>query len=209
MSSCPCDFRTRSWAIFTVYVYQLKPSEPNADVSDIAYEHRSCAYNGTLGLIIVTHPGLQFSFLEAIDLEFTKDEEIKVAKGRGLYEMLLAEYSAIPTKIGDLDLGEYAVVNTAPPVVPNPFVPSFRVYSYNISAGDEITRRKRNRNRGHRRGDRHEKEAHCKLERNRDTWKCFLNATRHTDPDSPSRSNRLWTPLGYAQVSYRERGALI
>jgi len=125
-----------------------------------------------------------------------------VEQGHGLYELLLKEYSGIPTKKGGLDLGEYAVVNTAPPVVPNPFVPSFRVYSYNISAGDEIRGRKGNHKHGHQHEDRYGKEAHCKLEGNRDTWKCFLNATRHTDPDSPSRSNRRWTPLGYTQVSY-------
>jgi len=143
-----------------------------------------------------------FSFLEAIDLEFTSDESATKGGLSSLYDTLLHEFSALPTKPKDLDYGDYHVVNTAPPVVPNPYLPSFRVFSYNVSgAADGVARPKTTgkRRHGHRRGDHEDKVAHCSLKENKDTWKCFLNETWHSDPESPSRSNKQWTPLGYAQ----------
>ncbi|KAJ7771372.1 hypothetical protein DFH07DRAFT_953545 [Mycena maculata] len=57
-------------------------------------------------------------------------------------------------------------------------------------------------------GDSKDKEKQCKLDEYRETWKCKLNESWHSDPDAPSRSNQLWTPLGYVQyyIPYLEEG---
>lgn len=117
------------------------------------------------------------------------------------------EYSALPTKSKDLDYGDYGVVNVSPPVVPNPYLPSFRVFSYNTTGSSMDTNAKKRkkkkgskRKHGHRRGDHGNKDSHCAREDYRNTWKCYLNETWYSDPESPSRSNKQWTPLGYAQV---------
>jgi endopolyphosphatase len=109
-----------------------------------------------------------------------------------------------PTKPKDLDFADYAIVNVAPPVVPNPYLPAFRVFAYNISAGDDTEIMKtimgKKRRHGHRRGDHDDKASYCRKEIYRETWKCYLNESWHSDPESPSRNNKQWTPLGYAQV---------
>ncbi|KAG6919426.1 hypothetical protein DXG01_006309 [Tephrocybe rancida] len=145
-----------------------------------------------------------FSFLEAIDLEFTKDEaELRAQSDlRGsttLYTTLLQEFAALPTDPKKMDYAEYAVVNTAPPIVPNPYLPSFRIFSYNVTGAESRPKASKDRKHGHRRGDRGDKAVYCKVKKNRETWKCFLNETWYSDPESPSRTNKLWTPLGYAQ----------
>jgi len=55
------------------------------------------------------------------------------------------------------------------------------------------------RKHGHHRGNHGSKDAQCRKKEHQNTWKCFLNETWHSDPGSPSRSNKQWTPLGYAQ----------
>ncbi|KAG5643953.1 hypothetical protein DXG03_009304 [Asterophora parasitica] len=149
-----------------------------------------------------------FGFVEAIDLEFTPDEtetDKDKKKHVTLYDELLEEYSTIPTKAKDLDFAEYAVINVAPPVVPNPYLPSFRIFSYNVSGTDGARRAPKTtgkRRHGHKRGEHGNREALCKLKKNRETWKCFLNETWYSDPGAPSRSNQQYTPLGYAQVCH-------
>ncbi|KAG6854777.1 hypothetical protein C0991_001204 [Blastosporella zonata] len=148
---------------------------------------------------------VQFSFLEGIDLDFTKGEtDLKTQSDlRGkptLYTTLLEEFAALPTDPKKMDYAEYAVVNTAPPVVPNPYLPSFRVFAYNVTGAESKVKTSKDRSHGHRRGDRHDKDVYCRPKKNQETWKCFLNETWYSDPESPSRSNKLWTPLGYAQV---------
>ncbi|KAF8218705.1 endopolyphosphatase [Tricholoma matsutake] len=141
-----------------------------------------------------------FSFLEAIDLQFVPEDDKKpVEMRKELYETLLQEYSALPTKLKDLDFADYAVVNVAPSVVPNPYLPGFRVFAYNISAGANGEMKTKKRKHGHRRGDHGDKESYCRREIYRDTWKCHLNESWHSDAESPSRSNKQWSPLGYAQ----------
>lgn len=95
-------------------------------------------------------------------------------------------------------MDDYAVVNVAPSVVPNPYLPSFRVYSYNVTGGEERPSKQGKRKHGHRRDDRN--NATCKSVEHAESWRCHLNEPWHSDADSPSRSNRQWTPLGYAQV---------
>jgi len=97
-------------------------------------------------------------------------------------------------------MDDYAVVNVGPSVVPNPYLPSFRIYSYNTTGGKGASGQEKRRH-GHRRGS-DGNNATCQSDKYADTWRCHLNREWHSDAKSPSRSNRQWTPLGYAQVGY-------
>jgi len=139
-----------------------------------------------------------FFFLEAIDLEIedeNKHEEPNV--NPGLFETLIQEFSALP-KSANYD--DYAAVNVGPSVVPNPYVPTFRIFSYNITENAEQRPNKASkRKHGHRRGHQGNKTTQCKSEEYRDTWRCHLNDPWYSDPAAPSRNNGRLTPLGYAQ----------
>ncbi|KAJ7180099.1 hypothetical protein C8R43DRAFT_971689, partial [Mycena crocata] len=134
-----------------------------------------------------------FFFLEANDLEII---EPKAMNQNDLFDTLIADFAAIP-KAKDINLDNYAVINVSPSVVPNPYLPSFRVFSYNVTGAAATSLGKRKH--GHHRGDGKDKEAQCRLDAYRETWKCQLNESWHSDAEAPSRSNQLWTPLGYAQ----------
>ena len=150
---------------------------------------------------------LQFFFLESGDLGIypeaysrgRKDEAPTPANEGGLYKTLIEEFSALPKSP---EMTDYAVVNVAPSVVPNPYVPAFRIFSYNITdtRGDYRTKNSK-RKHGHPRGDKGNKTVHCDSEEYQDTWRCHLDRPWFSDPDSPSRKNQQWSPLGYAQVS--------
>ncbi|KAJ7771376.1 endopolyphosphatase [Mycena maculata] len=142
-----------------------------------------------------------FFFLEADDLEL-RDPPAAMGK-EALFDTLIADFRAMP-KAKNINLDNYAVVNVAPAVVPNPYLPGFRVFSYNATEGATSLGRKH----GHPRGGGKNKEKQCKLDEYRETWKCKLNESWHSDPDAPSRSNQLWTPLGYAQyyIPHLEEG---
>jgi endopolyphosphatase len=117
-----------------------------------------------------------------------------------LYYSLIDDFGELPKK-GKTDLDNYGVVNVSPSVVPNPYLPSFRIYTYNIThAGDNTNmKKKKKRKHGHRRGEGNKAEL-CKKKANKDSWRCKLDKPWHSDPDAPSRTNTLWSPLGYAQV---------
>ncbi|KAJ6599058.1 endopolyphosphatase [Mycena vulgaris] len=133
-----------------------------------------------------------FFLLEAGDLALI--EPAKSAHQEDLFETLIADFAAIP-KAKDINLDNYAVINVSPSVVPT-YLPSFRVYSYNVTGAPT---NRLGRKHGHHRGDRKDKAAQCKLDAYRETWRCQLNESWHSDADAPSRRNQLWTPLGYAQ----------
>jgi len=109
----------------------------------------------------------------------------------------LEDFGTLPKKAKESEIDDYAVVNVAPSVVPNPYLPSFRIYSYNTTEGKGASGQKRRH--GHRRAS-DGNNATCKSDKYADTWRCHLNQEWHSDAKSPSRSNRQWTPLGYAQV---------
>jgi len=123
-----------------------------------------------------------FSLLEKIDLEFTPENEQESGDTRkDLCETLLEEFSALPSQGKELDLANYAIINVAPSVVPNPYLPSFRIFTYNVTgkADVEVEKRKKGskRRHGHRRGDHGDKATYCRKEKYRDSWKCHLNET--------------------------------
>ena len=121
-----------------------------------------------------------------------------------LYDVLLAEFEALPQKP---NMDEYAVVNVAPSVVPQ-YLPSFRIFSYNITEQSNLVdgrkkptpKKPPKRKHGRRRGHRGDKEKHCKEEKYKNSWKCHLDEPWNSDENAPSRKNQFLTPLGYAQV---------
>jgi endopolyphosphatase len=158
-----------------------------------------------------------FFFLEAVDLEIFPDKKDMhdgnptIAVDGSLFQTLLGNFGALPKSP---NLTDYAVVNVAPSVVPNPYLPAFRIFSYNISAPGEYLaaekakkpKKPSKRKPGHPRGDRGDKKVHCKSEEYQDTWWCHLDEPWYSDPSSPSRSNQRWTPLGYAQYYIPDLG---
>lgn len=124
--------------------------------------------------------------------------EPKTESQGGFYRSILEEFSSLPKSP---KMTDYAVVNVAPAVVPNPYVPAFRIFSYNITGGirnqekPQIKKRKH----GEHRTDRNH-TASCESPEYRDTWQCHLDRPWNSDPSSPARTNQKWSPLGYAQV---------
>ncbi|KXN86281.1 Endopolyphosphatase [Leucoagaricus sp. SymC.cos] len=144
-----------------------------------------------------------FLFVEEVDLDIIPEDENGKLKIRGahdgLYKTLLTEFAHLPKEDDEKKLDGLAVVNVAPSVVPNPFVPSFRIFSYNVSAEALMKQMGKKRNHGHRRGRKGDKDKHCKEEPYRSSWKCHLNEPWYSDSDAPSRKSQAFTPLGYAQ----------
>jgi len=119
-----------------------------------------------------------------------------------LYRTLLDEFAELP-KSKKLDEDNFGVVNVSPPVVPNPYLPSFRIFSYNVSDSEGQQRRNQDREAGMvelKKPGSGGRFSKCSHKEYRDTWRCQLNQTWHSDATSPSRMNQLYTPLGYAQV---------
>ncbi|KAH9006990.1 Metallo-dependent phosphatase-like protein [Lactarius hatsudake] len=150
-----------------------------------------------------------FFLLEAEDLQFPSESDLTpadrvVSEGHdGLFDSLVNDFGDLPKK-GKTDYDNYGVVNVAPSVVPNPYLPSFRIYTYNITHARSETNLKKKkkksskRKHGHRRGKGNREEL-CKKRKYEDSWRCKLNEPWYSDPDAPSRVNTLWSPLGYAQ----------
>ena len=121
-----------------------------------------------------------------------------ITQGGGLFETLIEDFSTLPKSAKHTKYEDYAVVNVGPSVVPNPYVPTFRIFSYNISEANVKLAKKRKH--GHHRGDQGNKTTQCESEEYQDTWWCHLDKPWYSDSTAPSRSNGRLTPLGYAQV---------
>ncbi|KAF5389105.1 hypothetical protein D9757_004904 [Collybiopsis confluens] len=151
-----------------------------------------------------------FFFLEAEDLELDSDIDSSASTHNYLYDSLLQDFALLP-KSNKVNLDEYAVINVSPSVVPNPYLPTFRIFAYNVTETEEaltedgLTQKtgevdtQKKRLPGHHRGKHGNKASLCKRKPYRDSWKCKLFFSPPSDPNAPSRSSRLWTPLGYAQ----------
>jgi endopolyphosphatase len=124
--------------------------------------------------------------------------DIRPTTQGGLFETLIQDFSTLPKSAKDIKYEDYAVVNVGPSVVPNPYVPTFRIFSYNITEADVKSAKKRKH--GHHRGDQGNKTTQCDSEEYQDTWRCHLDNPWYSDPAAPSRRNGRLTPLGYAQV---------
>jgi len=152
-----------------------------------------------------------FSFLDADDIDMSIKESTATSSGITLFDMLIADFSEIPSPLEEIHYDNYAVVNTNAAIVPNPYIPSFRVFAYNItglsSAAKDISSdpylqttkaawRRRSLNHEH---ARELKKPKCQRKEYRNTWRCHFDKPWYSDGESPSRSNSLWSPLGYAQ----------
>ncbi|KAH9977959.1 endopolyphosphatase [Lactifluus volemus] len=153
-----------------------------------------------------------FFLLEAGDLEFLSESDLTpvdniTLKGRKrLYDSLVDDFSNLPKK-GETDHDNYGVVNVSPSVVPNPYLPSFRIYTYNITQARDsayVKSKKPKRKHGKQRGG-GDKQKLCKKKKYEDSWRCKFDQPWHSDPDAPSRINSLWSPLGYAQYYIPEK----
>ena len=137
-------------------------------------------------MLTATDTRKKFFFLKADDLlDGLGAGRQHYSTWKTLFETLIGEFSDLPDP---MDYDHYAVVNVSPSVVPNPYVPSFRVFSYNITGTTRVDHAS-DKPRGSER--RHRKKC--------ESWRCQVGQW-HSDPESPSRKNGLWTPLGYAQV---------
>lgn len=199
-----------------------------------------------------------------VDLDNDNEEEdgtIHVSgKHKELYKTLLRTFNSISkTSNKNLDYDALAVVNVGPSVVPNPYLPSFRVYTYNITGteyvptsadvgvgysidedegedadddedleedledwdidegedqdeGDwirdvftsdeqeEVEEEEGGEVEvGRHLGDYVDRESWCPGGKR--SWACLLTDKWHSSPRSPSRANKLFTPIGFAQVS--------
>ncbi len=142
-----------------------------------------------------------------------EDDSLRVwkKKRKTLAETLMNDFSELPSA-KKTDLDEYAVINVSPSVVPNPYLPTFRVFAYNITGApaarqdedvveaEQKKMKESKRKHGHRHPKK-DKNLDCSKKEYRDTWACRPKKPYHASEDSPSRINQLWTPLGYAQVS--------
>ncbi|KAJ2931588.1 hypothetical protein H1R20_g5383, partial [Candolleomyces eurysporus] len=153
-----------------------------------------------------------FFFLESIDLDIIPEEKKQLhatGNDEALYDVLLNEFKALPAP-KKVNYDEYVVVNVAPSVVPQ-YLPSFRIFSYNVTETRENVEQKKKkkkrskkppkRKHGHRRGDGGNKTSLCKKPKYENSWKCHLDEPWNSDEDSPSRTNTFWSPLGYAQYN--------
>ncbi|KAH8118273.1 Metallo-dependent phosphatase-like protein, partial [Phellopilus nigrolimitatus] len=180
--------------------------------ADVALRYQDTILGHLFGHMNVDH----FFFLQPEDTVLVEDESAKSRREEGkeegdgdageeshssLAETLMEDFSSLPKK-GKTDLDDYVVINVAPSVVPNPYLPTFRVFAFNKK--DKKKDKKKSPKRDH--GHRHPRpgsgaEVDCKKKANRETWACRERKPQHASGDAPSRTNRLWTPLGYAQVS--------
>ncbi|KAJ3741110.1 endopolyphosphatase [Lentinula detonsa] len=151
-----------------------------------------------------------FFFVEAKDLE-SGNNNSRASKHNDLYDSLVVDFAQLP-KPKKIDLDEYAIINVSPPVVPNPYLPTFRIFTYNITGvekalADGSSIRHVNvidtgteRLLDQRQVKLRDEPSHCTDELYRNSsWKCRLQFDPPQNDDAPSRTSRLWTPLGYAQ----------
>ncbi|KAG1836936.1 Metallo-dependent phosphatase-like protein [Suillus subalutaceus] len=149
-----------------------------------------------------------FSFLKADEI----DMSIKTSSSSTLFRTLITDFSEIPEPLEDTQYDNYAVVNVNSAIVPNPYIPSFRIFTYNTTGlarfvkdiGSDpyletmkATQRQRALN--HEQVHAFKKKPKCERKKSRNTWRCHFDKPWHSDSESPSRRNSLWSPLGFAQ----------
>lgn len=126
-----------------------------------------------------------------------------------LADTLMDDFSELPKSKKKTDLDDYAIINVSPSVIPSPYLPSFRIFAYNVtglpptlsSQDDDYEVEKKKKKEKKKKHDRSKPDVDCNRKENKKKWECRPKKPQHADPESPSRSNKLWTPLGYAQVS--------
>ncbi|OCH94072.1 endopolyphosphatase [Obba rivulosa] len=181
----------------------------------IRYVNLSLKYQDTiLGHLFGHMNADHFFFLEANDLanvprrvDYTNSDKVEVLKKRKeLYNGLLKDFAELPKSSQNTSHGDYGVVNVSPSVVPNPYLPSFRIFTYNITGTPYHPGHRGNQQLAAEDDDSKHSEqrlgdpepAECDSRGNNSTQPCRPR-NWHSSPQAPSRTNRLWTWLGYAQ----------
>lgn len=180
--------------------------------AELSLRYQDVILGSLFGHLNVDH----FYFVEAADLDVSSEENrIPSHSFEGtIFETLMADFEALVKRSKDLNYDDYAVVSVSPSLVPNPYLPSFRVFSYNISGLGSMTvgavgedeyflltkkdRASRWKHLPYRHGNDGNDNRQCMDAGYRDSWRCKLRPWR-PDSHAPSRQNTLWTPLGYAQ----------
>lgn len=161
--------------------------------------------SGSHGLCTASLTKLQFFYLDAHDLRapVTEGEStvgmLKKDKDKKLHRDLVSDFAELP-KLRKLDMDDFSIVNVAPAIVPNPYMPGIRVWGYNVTGWENQTAvTLKNPDREHR--HRHPDKERCKRAEDKKKWWCKMPKREwYSDADAPSRKNGLWSPLGYAQV---------
>ncbi|KAG1892443.1 hypothetical protein F4604DRAFT_1565645 [Suillus subluteus] len=165
--------------------------------AELSLRYQDVILGSLFGHLNVDH----FYFVEAADLNVSLEEDRMPSHSfeGTIFEALMADFEALVKRSKHLNYDDYAVVNVSPSLVPNPYLPSFRVFSYNISGLESTTdRASRWKHLPYRHGNDGNDKYQCMDAGYRDSWRCKLRPWR-SDGHAPSRQNTLWTPLGYAQ----------
>ncbi|RDX55657.1 hypothetical protein OH76DRAFT_757959 [Lentinus brumalis] len=174
----------------------------------VRYVELSLRYQDTILGHVYGHMNMDHFFLldaQALsrrhNASLTSGNEATVLKHnkKELYRLLLQEFGDVP-KAENLDHDNYGVVNVAPSLVPT-YLPSFRIFAYNTTGelyepgqlGEDEQPGPATRSMRDIAG------PLCHDPEYQNTWRCQLTQPWHSNPKSPSRTNALWTPLGFAQ----------
>ncbi|KAG2141710.1 Metallo-dependent phosphatase-like protein [Suillus bovinus] len=180
--------------------------------TELSLRYQDIILGSLFGHLNVDH----FYFVKAADLNVSPEEDRMISHSSEgtMFEALMADFKALAKRSKHLNYDDYAVVNVSPSLVPNPYLPSFRVFSYNISGLGSTTvgavgedeyllmtkkeRASRWKHLPYRHGNDGNDGRQCTSAEYRDSWRCKFRPWR-SDSHAPSRQNTLWTPLGYAQ----------
>ncbi|KZT74415.1 endopolyphosphatase [Daedalea quercina L-15889] len=165
----------------------------------VRYTELSLRYQDTILGHLYGHMNADhFFFLDAEHVRSKRDRNASTSdtfgephaegkkKNRLLYNALLKDFDDLPKAKRNSTYDDYGVVNVSPSVVPSPYLPSFRIFAYNTTGTPYVPAMQAAR-------------SSCDDADGRDAWWCGMAKPWHANPESPSRTNRLWTPLGYAQ----------
>jgi endopolyphosphatase len=153
-------------------------------------------------------PGYKFVYIGTKDLENPPEDDSIKKKQRDLFSILMRAFSKVKEP-SQLDMNLYSVVHASPSVVPNPYLPSLRIWGYNISemndAGLKTDPSVEQVRKGKAKHSRPNKKR-CKRREDKHKWWCQLpERPWHSDENAPSRRNGPLSPLGYSQVRVKHQ----
>ncbi|GBE79453.1 Endopolyphosphatase [Sparassis crispa] len=177
----------------------------------VRYAELSLRYQDTILGHLYGHMNADhFFFMDAETISSTSvpsltddpDEIDTLGRKKELYDTLIRTFADLPKGTKNISYDDYGVVNVSPSVVPNPYLPSFRIFTYNIT-GSQYVPKAQDEEEGTLQASNSislaGRAASCNDSMHRNTWRCQLTQPWHSNPHSPSRSNNLWSPLGFAQ----------
>ncbi|TFY59676.1 hypothetical protein EVJ58_g5625 [Rhodofomes roseus] len=108
----------------------------------VRYTELSLRYQDTILGHLYGHMNADhFFFLDADHVRSTRNRNVSTSgephfgkkKRRALYNTLLKTFDDLPKPKHNGSYDDYGVVNVSPSVVPNPYLPSFRIFTYNTT----------------------------------------------------------------------------